>query len=179
MARLSLLLMWLTAAQPGTLTLSSPAFANNGPLPVEYTGYGAFTSPPLAWTGAPKGTRQFVLIVEDTDAPLASLSVHWLIYNIPATAASLPATPPNKAAKTHPAPIAGARLGRNAMKWLGYLPPRPFAATGVHHYRFTLYAVGTELTLAEGATRADVLAAVNGHVLAEATLVAVFERKEP
>ena len=175
----TLLLAWLLAAQPATMTLTSPAFKNDGTLPLAYTGYGDFKSPPLQWSGAPKGTRQFVLTVEDPDVPLERFSVHWLLYNIPATVNSLPEVPPDKAAKTHPSPIKGALQGMNALKRTGYLPPRPFAASGVHHYTFTLFAIDTELALADGATKEQLLAAIKGHVLAEAKLVAVFERKEP
>lgn len=176
---LSLLLAWMAVVQPASMTLTSTAFNNNGPLPLAYTGYGDFKSPPLAWTGAPKGTRQFVITVEDPDVPLERFSVHWLIYNIPGTASSLPEGLPDKAAKTHPAPLKGALQGLNAMKWLGYLPPRPFAGSGVHHYTFTLFALDTDLALPGGATKEQLLAAIKGHVLAEAKLVAVFERKEP
>jgi phosphatidylethanolamine-binding protein (PEBP) family uncharacterized protein len=65
------------------------------------------------------------------------------------------------------------------MKGRGYLPPRPFANSGLHHYRFTLYALDADLPLAEGMTREELLAAMKGHVIAQATLVGLLERKEP
>src|SRR5262245_57101655 len=94
-------------AQPGAFALRSPAFQNNAPLPLAFTGYGDFKSPPLSWSGAPKGTREFVLTLEDPDVPLERFGVHWLLYDIPATATSLPEAAPNKDARDHPAPIKG------------------------------------------------------------------------
>jgi len=170
------LLVALLLLQP-QMTLHSPAFKHDGPLPLAYTGYGDFTSPPLSWSGAPKGTREFVLTLENTDAPLERYSVHWLLYGIPATVTSLPATPKGTP-KDHPAPIQAARRGLNAMKWLGYLPPRPFANSGLQHFVFTLYAIDSTLTLPDGATGEQLLAAIKGHVLAEAKLIATFERRE-
>ena len=98
--------------------------------------------------------------------PLERFSVHWLLYNIPATAAGLPETPKPPKPGDRPAPIAGAAQGTNAMKHLGYLPPRPFAGSGVHHYTFTLYALDADLPLADGLTKDQLLAAMKGHVLA-------------
>jgi Raf kinase inhibitor-like YbhB/YbcL family protein len=179
MTYLMSLLLAVVMAQPASMTLTSPAFKDHAPLPEAFTGYGDFTSPPLAWRGAPTGTRGFVLLVEDLDAALASFSVHWLLYNIPATAVSMPSTPVDRTNKTQPSPVKGASQGRNAMKWLGYLPPRPFAGSGAHRYSFTLYAIAGDLALADGASKAQVLAAMKGRILAEAKLVAVYERKEP
>jgi Raf kinase inhibitor-like YbhB/YbcL family protein len=171
------LLIAVLATQPSPMTLTSPAFRNDAPLPLAYTGYGDFKSPPLAWSGAPKGTREFVLTLEDNDVPLERFSVHWLLYDIPATAASLPESAADKATRDHPTPIQGARRGLNALKRIGYLPPRPFAGSGVHHFTFTLYAIDIDLALPDGASKAELLAAIKGHVLAEAKLVATFEQK--
>jgi Raf kinase inhibitor-like YbhB/YbcL family protein len=178
--RYTLLAWWAAAVifQPSGMTLTSPAFKHNAPLPLAFTGYGDFKSPPLAWRGAPTGTREFVLTLEDADVPLERFSVHWLLWDIPATATALPEAPPDKANRDHPSPIKGAVRGSNAMKRIGYLPPRPFAASGVHHYNFTLYAIDFDLTLPEGASKEQLLAAIKGHVLAEAKLTAVFERNE-
>jgi Raf kinase inhibitor-like YbhB/YbcL family protein len=179
MTHLLSLLFAVLVAQPAPMALSSTAFKHNAPLPTAFTGYGDYTSPPLAWSGAPKGTREFVLMLEDLDVPMARFATHWVLYNIPATATSLPSKAVDRANRVHPSPIAGASQGLNAMKSLGYLPPRPFAGSGEHHYVFTLYAVDTDLALADGASKDEVLAAMKGHVLAEAKLAAVFERKEP
>jgi Raf kinase inhibitor-like YbhB/YbcL family protein len=159
------------------LLLQSPVFKSNAPLPLAYTGYGDFKSPPLTWSGTPKGTREFVLTLENQDAPLERYSVHWLLYDIPGTATGLPEMAPDKANRDHPSPISGARRGLNAMKWLGYLPPRPFAGSGPQHFVFTLYALDTDLTLPDGASKEQLLAAIKGHVLADAKLVTLFEQK--
>jgi Raf kinase inhibitor-like YbhB/YbcL family protein len=169
------LLFALLGTQTSPMTLSSPAFKNDAPLPLAFTGYGDFKSPPLAWTGAPKGTREFVLTLEDNDVPLERFSVHWLLYDIPGTAAGLPETAADKASRDHPSPIKGALRGLNALKRIGYLPPRPFAGSGVHHYTFTLYAIDIDLAIADGASKEQLLAAIKGHVLAAAKLAAVFE----
>jgi Raf kinase inhibitor-like YbhB/YbcL family protein len=160
------------------MTLTSPAFKHNAALPLAHTGYGDFTSPPLVWSGAPKGTREFALIVEDADAPIEQFKSHWVLYDIPAGTTQLPATPVDRAGRTQPPPVKGATQGLNAMKWIGYLPPRPFADSGVHHYTFTLYALDTDLPLEPGLDRVKLLAAIKGHILAQAKLQAVFERKE-
>jgi Raf kinase inhibitor-like YbhB/YbcL family protein len=173
-----LLMLAALGLQPAPLMLRSPAFKDGAPLPLAYTGYGDFKSPPLSWANAPKGTREFVLTLEDADVPLERFSVHWLLWDIPPTATSLPEAAPDTAARNHPSPIKTAVRGQNAMKWIGYLPPRPFAASGVHHYTFTLFAIDTDITLPEGATKEQLLAAIKGHVLAEAKLTAVFERRE-
>ena len=167
-------------AQPGTIVLLSSAFKNNEALPLAYTGYGDFKSPPLAWSGLPKGTREVALIVDDPDVPLEQFSVHWLLYNVPPTVTSIaegakPADP--KAG--HASPVKGASQGLNALKRPGYLPPRPFAGSGLHHYTFTLYALDADLPLKEGLTKDELLAAMKGHIIGEGKLVALFERKAP
>jgi Raf kinase inhibitor-like YbhB/YbcL family protein len=164
-------------AQPSPMTLTSPAFKHNAPLPAAFTGYGDFKSPPLAWSNAPKGTREFVLTLEDPDVPLERFSVHWLLWDIPATVTSLPEMAADRATRDHPAPLKGTTRGLNALKNKGYLPPRPFAGSGVHHYTFTLYAVDIDVTLPEGAPKQDLLAAIKGHVLGQATIVATLEQQ--
>jgi Raf kinase inhibitor-like YbhB/YbcL family protein len=175
MAYVVAVLMAIAGMQAPLMVLSSPAFNDNAPLPRTYTGYGDFKSPPLAWSGAPKGTREFVLTVEDADVPLARFSVHWVLYNIPATASALPSITVDRQTRTHPSPIQGAFQGLNALKTPGYLPPRPFAGSGLHHYVFTLHALNIDLMLPDGATRDAVVAAIKGHVIAEAKLVATLD----
>jgi Raf kinase inhibitor-like YbhB/YbcL family protein len=166
------------AAQPATITVTSTAFKNNEPIPLTYTGYGDFTSPPLSWSGLPKGTQELALIVDDPDVPMEKFATHWLLYNIPPAAKGLPAGLPASATLTLPG-LKGATQGPNAIKRLGYLPPRPFAGSGVHHYTFTLYALDADLPLKEGLSKADLLAAMKGHVIGEGKLVGLFERKTP
>jgi Raf kinase inhibitor-like YbhB/YbcL family protein len=170
----------LAGQTPAALTLTSPAFANNAAIPWPYTGYGEFKSPPLAWAGAPTATRAFALIVENRDVPVERFSLHWLLYNIPATVTRLPeAARPADVNAPRPAPIKGAAQGSNWMKRVGWLPPRPLPKSGPQRYTFTLYALDADLKLAEGLTKEQLLAAMKGHVLAEAALVGVVEPKEP
>jgi Raf kinase inhibitor-like YbhB/YbcL family protein len=178
MACLFSILLAVLAAQPAGFVLTSPAFKDGASLPVAYTGYGDFKSPPLRWSGAPPGTREFALVVENLDVPMERFSVHWLLYDIPAAATTLPEVAPDMAAKTHPSPIKGASQGANWMKRIGYLPPRPFAKDGPQRFTFKLYALDADLALAEGATKEQLLAAIKGHVLAESTITAVVQGKE-
>ena len=72
------------------ITVTSPAFAANGPIPKHYTGEGDDVSPPLAWSGIPEGAKELALICDDPDAPTATPWVHWVLYNLPPTAGGLP-----------------------------------------------------------------------------------------
>ena len=88
--------------------LHCAAFANGGTIPAQFTGDGADASPPLAWAGAPAGTKSFALIVDDPDAP-AGTWVHWLVYDLPLAQASLPEGVPALATVE-----GGARQGKNS-----------------------------------------------------------------
>src|SRR2546430_8128098 len=105
------------------LVLTSPAFADNGAIPKQYTCEGADISPPLNWSAAPQGTKTFALIVDDPDAPDPRAPkmtwVHWVIHNIPADAKSLP-----EGAAERGVP-AGAGEGLQDWKRAGYGGPRP------------------------------------------------------
>lgn len=156
-------------------TIQSAAFASGAPIPQKYTGEGPDMSPPLTWAGAPAGTVEFALIVDDPDAPTPEPWVHWVIYKIPATATALGAGVARTASLAEPA---GALQGVNS--WtsnnVGYRGPMPPVGHGVHHYHFKLYALDAALPLAAGATKAQVLAAMQGHVLATAELIGTYER---
>ncbi|HEY8106290.1 MAG TPA: YbhB/YbcL family Raf kinase inhibitor-like protein, partial [Gemmatimonadales bacterium] len=124
-----------------TLSLRSTAFPPGGEIPKEYTCDGEDVSPPLAWSGAPPGTKSFVLIVDDPDAPDPKAPkttwVHWVLYDIPASATALP-----KAATTKSLP-AGTREGLNDWKRTGYGGPCP--PIGRHRYFHKLYALDASL----------------------------------
>jgi len=150
-----------SAAGAGTLALRSPAFAPGGRIPVEHTCDGRNLSPPLRWTAPPAGTRSFALLMDDPDAPGRTFT-HWLAWNIPARARSL--------AAGRPAPVEG----RNDAGRIGYIGPCPPA--GVHRYVFRLYALRAPLRLAQGASRAQFLAALRGGVLASSRLVGRYGR---
>ena len=147
------------------MQLTSEAFKPNGRIPKMYTGEGADVSPPLAWSGAPAATREFVLICDDPDAPTPEPWVHWVVYGISPTVTALPQ-----------GNALGAKEGRNSWGRIGYGGPMPPPGHGVHHYHFRLYAMDRPLDLPPGADKKAVLAAMKGHVLAEAELVGKYER---
>jgi Raf kinase inhibitor-like YbhB/YbcL family protein len=152
--------------------LTSPAFVNNGKIPAQYTCDGVDISPPLSWSDAPQGTRSFALIVDDPDAPDPKAPkvtwVHWVIYNIPADVQSLP-----EDAARHGLP-AGAQQGLNDSKRVGYNGPCP--PIGRHRYFHKLHALDTVLQDLGHPTKAQLLSAMQGHVLAETQLVGTYEK---
>ncbi len=114
----------------------------------------------------------WALICDDPDAP-AGTWVHWVIYNIASSITGLPKHVINAA--TIPA-LGDARQGINDFRELGYGGPCPPPGHGTHHYYFTLYALDTQLTLEPGATKDQLEAAMDGHILDQATLVGTYER---
>ena len=155
------------------LTITSSAFAANAAMPSLYTCEGKDISPPLAWSGAPARTRSFVLIVDDPDAPDPAAPkmtwVHWVLYDIPATASSLP-----EAVKSAALP-AGTREGINDWKRTRYGGPCP--PVGRHRYFHKLYALDTLLSDLNRPDKAAVEKAMQGHVLAEAALIGTYQRR--
>lgn|SRR5579883_2496581 len=148
-----------------SLTLTSPAFTAQGPIPARYTCDGSDVSPPLDWSGAPAGTRGFALLCTDPDAPAGTWH-HWAIFDIPATAAGLP---------EHQKPdAAGTRQAINDFGRKGYGGPCP-PGNGAHHYHFTLYALDVDHLPVPASPRArDVVRAVKTHALAHAELVGLY-----
>jgi Raf kinase inhibitor-like YbhB/YbcL family protein len=151
------------------MELISSAFDHLGSIPSRHTCEGEDLSPPLAWRGAPEGTRSFVLIVDDPDAPDPSrpkrVWVHWLVYNLPATTHALP--------EGGRLP-AGALTGRNdshGTDWDSICPP-----IGRHRYFFKLYALDAELPDLKMPTKAELEQAMHGHVLARAELMGTFQQ---
>lgn len=151
------------------MRITSPAFTHEGEIPAEYTCDGADTAPALVWSDAPPGTKSFALIVDDPDAPdpraPTMTYVHWVLYDIPATATGIP-----KGGRTP----AAARDGRNDWKRTGYGGPCP--PVGRHRYFHRLYALDTLLGDLDPPTKARLLAAMHGHILAEAILVGTYQR---
>ena len=154
------------------LVLTSSAFTAGGPIPARQTCDGADVSPALAWTGAPPGTAAFALIVDDPDAPNGTW-VHWVLFNLPGDLAALPE---GVAATDTPAGLGRALQGRNDFRRIGYGGPCPPPGRA-HRYFFRLYALSAALPLAAGATRQDVDRAMQGHVLAEATVMGTYARR--
>jgi len=156
-----------------TMQLTSEAFRANEPIPPRYTADGQDVSPPLAWSDVPAGTKQFALICDDPDAPRPEPWVHWLIYNIPPDVTHLPE---NIEKTPKPAVPAGAVQGRNSFRKIGYGGPAPPRGHGTHHYHFKLYALDAALNLEPGLEKDALLAAMRGHILAEAELVGTYSR---
>lgn len=146
--------------------LHSSAFKHGEAIPRRYTCDGEDISPPLAWSGAPTGTRSFVLICDDPDAPVGVWD-HWILFNIPATVNALPE---GVAERTD-----GSLYGKNSWRRLDYGGPCP--PSGVHRYFFKLYALDTELSLKAGASKREVERAMQGHILAQAELMGTYTRR--
>jgi Raf kinase inhibitor-like YbhB/YbcL family protein len=157
------------------MELTSSAFPSGSSIPVDYTGDGRDVSPPLMWDHVPQGTQELALLCDDPDAPSSEPWVHWLVYKIPATSMALPEGIGSRSGKSSD----GLRQGHNSWqsgKATGYRGPAPPRGHGVHHYHFHLYALDKPLPLQAGATKAELLKAMQGHVLAEAELVATYQR---
>jgi len=150
--------------------LTTTAFKDGAPIPGKYTCDGVDVSPPLAWSGAPAGTRSFALIADDPDAP-GGTWVHWVLYNLPAEVSELP----ENIAKVESLDLGGARQGRTDFRRPGYGGPCPPPGPA-HRYFFTLYALDARLELKAGAQKKDVEAAMQGHVLGSAQLMGTYAR---
>lgn len=148
------------------LSVTSPAFRDQGPLPNSATADGAGEPPALRWSSSAPGARSFVLLCEDPDAPKPDPFVHWLVYDIAGDAEGLDARSAQDA-----------RQGKNSMMSVGFTPAAPPPGHGVHHYHFQLFALDAPLNLAEGAGRGSVLDAMKGHVIGFGETVGTYERR--
>ena len=165
------------AVPPSTpgFTLSSTSFEDGGVIPNKYTqAVPKPVSPALQWTNVPANTVSFVVTVRDPDgAPEKKLTdvLHWLIFNIPGTVRELlegvPATPQ--------LPDGSVQI-KNTRGDVGFRGPGAGAAGPYHHYTFEIYALDMKLTLGPDASRADVMSAIDGHILGKAVLMGRFHR---
>ena len=155
------------------LTLRSSAFSNGGAIPKRYTCDGEDISPPLEWSGVPGNARSLALIVDDPDAPDPKAPkrvwVHWVVYNPTAADGALP-----ERASGGKLPD-GAREGLNDWKRVGYGGPCP--PIGRHRYFFKLYALDVVLPDLGAATKAEIEAAMRGHIVEQAELMGTYERE--
>lgn len=180
------------AAQPGrgaapnrgragirVMSLTSSAFADGSMIPARFAQPGRDVSPPLAWSGAPDSTRSFVLIVRDLDAAIGDGTdelLHWMVWNIPGTAISLP----EQMAQGTP-PSGMRQISASGPYYRGPAAP----STGpAHHYAFELYALDATINVAAvgmspPATRAAVMAAMATHVRGKGVLVGLYRRPAP
>jgi Raf kinase inhibitor-like YbhB/YbcL family protein len=154
------------------MTLTSTNFGNQEKIPKKLTCDGDDISPQLLWSGIPDGAKSLVLIVDDPDAPDPANPrmtwVHWVLYNIPVTAASLP-----EGVKDTGLPQ-GTLPGLNDWKKTGYGGPCP--PIGQHRYFHKLYALDIVLADLGRPTKAKVEKAMQGHILAQAELIGLYQR---
>ncbi|MEJ2728033.1 MAG: YbhB/YbcL family Raf kinase inhibitor-like protein [Deltaproteobacteria bacterium] len=151
-----------------TLEITSSAFSEGEMIPTRFTCDGPDVSPDLTWSGVPGNAQSLSLICDDPDAPVGTW-VHWVLFNIPASTGGLPGEISPDATLEN-----GARHGTNDFGRLGYGGPCP--PGGTHRYFFKLYALDTELDLESGITKARLLEAMEGHILAEAQLMGKYSR---
>lgn len=148
--------------------LTSEVFANGQPIPAAYTCDGDNISPPLQWSNVPANTHSLALVVEDPDAPSGTFT-HWLAYNIPPQAQGLAGALPQQEVLPD-----GTRQGRNDFGDIGYGGPCP--PSGTHRYLFKLFALDSVLSLPAGASKHDLLQAVQSHTVAQTQLMGIYTR---
>ena len=147
--------------------VSSPAFRDGEPLDPCFTADEEdAVAPPLEWTAPPAGTQELALIVEDPDAPTPEPFCHWLVWGLPPQQGKLleGETPP--------------RVGKNSFQNSEWLLPDLPTGHGPHDYVFQLFALDLPLALMPGAGRKELLAAMEGHVVAAAVVTATYQRQE-
>jgi Raf kinase inhibitor-like YbhB/YbcL family protein len=150
------------------MTLTSTAFEDSAVIPPKYDGVETGITPPLSWINTPAGTQSFTLLLHDLEpAPMHNTAdiTHWLVFNIPGTATSLP-----EGIKVGAQLPDGSTQAKNVRGIAGYMGPEAPPPL-YHHYVFELYALDTKLNLGPDATRAQVMEAMQGHVLGKAVLV--------
>ena len=155
------------------LSIFSPAFAAGESIPQLHTCEGDDISPPLGWEGVPAGTKSLALIVDDPDAPDPAAPkrtwVHWVLYNLPPDSTGLAEgvggddLPP------------GTLEGTNDWKRTGYGGPCP--PVGEHRYVHKLYALDCVLPDLKHPTKAALEKAMEGHVLAKAEVIGLYEKR--
>jgi len=169
-ATILILIILTTGGTAMAFEIKSSAFTNEGKIPAKYTCDGADVSPPLAWANPPAGTKCFALIADDPDAPMGTW-VHWVAWNIPASATSLSENT-SKDAKLPD----GTMQGISDFKRPGYGGPCP--PSGTHRYFFKLYALDAPLDLPEMTTKAKLEAAMQGHTLGKTVLIGLYSRQK-
>ena len=151
------------------LRVSSPRWKHGETIPKKHTGAGADVSPPLIFESVPPGTKSFVLICDDPDAPVGTW-VHWVIYDIPGTAKGLP-----EGVATDASLPDGSRQGRNSWKKSGYGGPSPPPGK-LHRYFFRLYALREPLGAAPGLYAKEIEAAARAKSIEEAECMGTYGR---
>lgn len=164
------------AEMEDTITVSSSAFEHHGMVPLAYSAYGDNTVPSISWSDLPEGTQQLALVMDDPIAPTPQPFVHWVAYNIPADADGLPEGL-TRDAEVDVSGLEGMINGVNGLRQTGYFGPRPPKDGKLHAYHFRIYALDSELDLPAGLSKAELLEAIDGHVLATGMLMGHYEEK--
>ena len=151
------------------IKITSSAFDDGGMIPPKYTCDSDDISPPLQWEGVPEAAQSIALICDDPDAPVGTW-VHWVLFKLPADTRKLPENVPTD--QTLPS---GAKQGNNDWGRIGYGGPCP--PSGTHRYFFKIYALDTEIDLSPGATKSQLLQAMEGHILAQGQLIGKYQRQ--
>ena len=152
------------------IQITSSAFTEGRPIPLQHSFEDKDLSPALQWSGVPPSAKSLALICDDPDAPMGTW-VHWVLYDLPATTAGLSEGVPKS-----PELANGSKQGVNDYKKTGYGGPCPPPGKP-HRYFFKLYALDAATGLKPGATKKELLKAMEGHVLAEGQLMGTFQRK--
>ena len=153
---------------PDAMVLVSAAFKEGEPIPMKCSAYGENVSPDLAWEHAPEGVRSFALVCRDPDAPGGTFH-HWVLFNISDSVKRLP----EGFGRVPELPLGGTQ-GTNSFGRSGYDGPRP--PSGTHRYFFDLYALDEVLALDQTTTASQLLKAIKGHVLAQASLMGKYAK---
>ncbi|MFC2125073.1 YbhB/YbcL family Raf kinase inhibitor-like protein [Bacteroidota bacterium] len=150
------------------MELTCTEIQEGGKIPIQFTCDGEDISPGLQWTGIPEKTISLVLICDDPDAPVGTW-VHWVLFNIPGNMDAI-----EEGVDSVESIKSGGSHGINDFRKLGYGGPCP--PNGTHRYFFRLYALDTMLDLNPGCTKADLMEAMQGHILGQATLMGKYSR---
>lgn len=163
----------LDPQQDAAIEVTAP-FADGATMPTEFVADGDNASPKLEWSGQPEQSQSLVLLMEDPDAKQPKPFVHWIVYDLPANITSLREGLPTEPVLPDPN---GVKQGANSMGGTGYTGPKPPVGDPAHDYHFQIFALDVPLlNLEPGAKREDVIAAMEGHVLAEGEVVGQFKR---
>lgn len=150
------------------MQMTSKAFQDGGAIPQKHTGEGEDVSPALEWTSVPDDAMTLALIADDPDAPDGNW-VHWVFYNLPAHILEIPENLPREGRLEN-----GIMQGQNDFTKIGYGGPCP--PSGTHRYVFKLFALDKELELQPGATKRQLLQAMEGHILDRAQFMGTYSK---
>ena len=160
-----------------SFSLNSSAFENDEKIPSQFTCDGAQVSPPLSISGVPASAKSLVLIMDDPDVPVAlkpdlpaqagGVFDHWILFNIP---------PDTTEIQQGGSVGTAGNNGAGTAAYTAPCPPKEYEPSE-HHYVFTLYALDSEIPLTAGASKKDILAAAEGHIISTVQLIGRYKRQ--